>query len=60
VRASKIFRMGSRNVQLDVDALNALNSNTAWVTNYVSGPTFGYVTQIVSPRVIRFGMSYEF
>jgi carboxypeptidase family protein len=59
-RASKIFRLGTRSLQLDVDALNAFNSNTAWITNYLSGPTFGYVTQIVSPRVVRLGVAYEF
>jgi hypothetical protein len=52
--------MGRKNVQIDVDAMNAFNANTAWVTDYTSGPTFGYVTQIVSPRIIRFGVAYEF
>ena len=28
--------------------------------NYQSGPTFGYVTDIVPPRNIRFGVSFEF
>lgn len=60
LRASKVLRFGTNAVRLDVDALNTFNSNTAWVTNYVSGPTFGYVTQILSPRVIRLGASYEF
>ena len=44
----------------DVDGLNAFNSNTAWIQTYVSGPTYAYVTQIVSPRVLRLGISYEF
>jgi hypothetical protein len=60
LRASKIFKFGTRNVQVDADALNAFNSNTAWIQTYVSGPTYGYVTQIVSPRVLRLGISYEF
>jgi hypothetical protein len=59
-RASKIFRLGKQTLQVDADALNAFNSNTAWITNYLSGPTFGYVTQIVSPRVVRLGVAYEF
>ena len=28
--------------------------------NYASGPTFGYVTDIVPPRNIRFGVAFEF
>jgi hypothetical protein len=28
--------------------------------NYASGPTFGYVTQIVAPRIFRVGATYEF
>jgi hypothetical protein len=59
-RASKIFKFGTKNVQIDADALNAFNSNTAWIKTYVSGPNYGYVTQIVSPRVLRLGISYEF
>jgi carboxypeptidase family protein len=60
LRASKILKMGTKNLQIDVDAMNAFNANTAWVTDYTSGPTFGYVTQIVSPRIVRLGVAYEF
>jgi hypothetical protein len=60
LRGSKIFKVGKTNLKIDVDGLNLFNANTAWVTNYLSGPTFGYVTQILSPRVIRFGVAYEF
>jgi hypothetical protein len=53
-------------ITLDVDAFNAFNSNVAWGgftatgINYQSGPTFGYVTDIVPPRNIRFGLSFDF
>ena len=61
LRLSKTLRFGGgRNLQIDADALNAFNSNTAWVKTYVSGPTYGYVTQIVSPRILRLGVAYEF
>lgn len=55
LRASKIFTLGGkRNVQVDLDALNAFNSNTAWITNYLSGPTFGVqsLASVVSSRAI--------
>jgi Carboxypeptidase regulatory-like domain len=60
LRASKIFKLGKNRMRFDVDALNTFNANTAWVSTYVSGPTFGYTTAILSPRVIRLGASYEF
>ena len=58
-------------VRAEVDVLNALNTNVAWSRpsslstgtvgiDFRSGPTFGYVTQIVAPRVVRLGLVYEF
>jgi hypothetical protein len=72
LRASKDFPLGgSRKFVIDVDAFNAFNSNVPWgggsgtgggttSINYQSGPTFGYVTSIVSPRALQFGASFEF
>ena len=31
------FKFGTKNVQIDADALNAFNSNTAWIKTYVAG-----------------------
>ena len=66
LRGSKDFRLGGqRRMRFDVDAFNAFNSNVAWGgftspgINYASGPTFGYVTDIVPPRNIRFGVSLD-
>lgn len=52
-------------VRVELDALNALNTNVAWGRgtpgiDYRSGPTFGYVTQIVAPRIFRIGVTYQF
>jgi hypothetical protein len=62
LRASKGFALGgTRKLTFDVDALNALNANVPWGgINYQSGPTFGYVTSIVSPRALQFGATFEF
>jgi Carboxypeptidase regulatory-like domain len=67
LRASKNVRLNAgRRLTFDVDAFNAFNSNVAWGSftspgiNYASGPTFGYVTDIVPPRNIRFGVSLDF
>ncbi len=72
VRQNLNFRLGrvfplprSQKVRLELDALNALNTNVAWGRgvpgiDYRSGLTFGYVTQIVAPRIFRVGVTYEF
>jgi len=69
LRAAKSFRVRSQKLSLTLDAFNAFNSNVAWGgnvaaggsgINYQSGPTFGYVTAIVQPRALRFGVAYEF
>jgi hypothetical protein len=67
LRASKELKLGARRrLTIDIDAFNAFNSNVAWGgftspgINYASGPTFGYVTDIVPPRNLRFGLSMEF
>lgn len=69
LRVAREFRLPTGGLTLTMDAFNAFNSNVAWGSsttgpgtgiNYASGPTFGYVTRIVSPRALRFGASYEF
>ena len=69
-RVSRHFSLGAqRRVSLEVDANNAFNTNVPWGTatsgvgsglNFQSGPTFGYVTRITSPRALRFGIALEF
>ena len=61
LRASKTFALNkSRRIHVSVDALNLLNSNAAWTSDYTSGPTFGYATLISSPRVARIGAAFSF
>ena len=45
---------------VSLDLFNALNANAGWVTTYQSGPTFGYVTSLASPRAARFGAAFSF
>ncbi len=40
--------------------LNVLNTNAITAVTYVSGPSFGRVTDILPPRTIRFGVAYDF
>ena len=60
LRVSKGVKLRKGQLQVELDALNAFNSNSVWTTSYASGPTFGDATLIQSPRVFRFGVVYEF
>jgi len=69
LRVAKDFKLGAhQTVSAGLDAFNAFNSNVAWgggggagsgITD-ASGPTYGYVVRIVTPRVLRFTVGYEF
>lgn len=67
LRVGKDFSLGgSRKFSAQIDAFNLFNSNVAWGPgrdpgiSFVSGPTFGFVTRIVSPRVLSLGAVFEF
>jgi hypothetical protein len=59
-RVSKLVRMGSRRLSVDVDLYNALNANTATSLVDASGPTFGTVSVFLPPRVARLGLTLSF
>src|SRR5690606_17676835 len=61
LRASKQFSLrGSRQLTLDFDVFNVLNSSAAVAINWESGPTFGYVTDLTQARVARIGARFTF
>jgi hypothetical protein len=56
LRLGKEFRIGgSRTVGIDADVFNLLNAATPSAVTWASGPTFGYVTQVLDARVVRLG-----
>ncbi|MBI2833908.1 MAG: TonB-dependent receptor [Acidobacteria bacterium] len=61
IRGSKrlSFR-GGRRLEFDVDLFNALNANAASQIDYQSGPTFGVISQILPPRIVRLGVTFAF
>lgn len=61
-KAAKIFTIGERyHVEGNVQVFNVLNSSAAVNTNYLTGPTtFGVITSLISPRVVRFGAKFSF
>jgi hypothetical protein len=61
LKVAKEFKLSTnRKIAAELDVLNVLNSNPAWNTSYVSGPTFGQITSVQPPRIARFGVSFEF
>lgn len=61
LRASKGFSLGGgRHLDVDFDVFNALNSNAPLSATFASGPTFGYVTNVLPPRIARFGARFRF
>jgi len=40
--------------------LNVMNSNAITAVTYVSGPSFGRATDILPPRTLRAGVTFDF
>jgi hypothetical protein len=60
-RASKRLALPNKQrLELVVDLFNALNANTVTSQSFVSGPTYGAISAIVPPRIVRLGVTYSF
>ena len=60
-RASKRLSLNAKQrLELVVDLFNALNANTVTTQSVVSGPTYGAISAIVPPRIVRLGVTYGF
>jgi len=75
LRASKSFKFGTRSISADVDFYNLTNANTVWEVRTLTpsitvrqGGTgdpntiaqFNSPTQVLGPRIVRFGVSMKF
>jgi len=60
LRFGKKVVLGKKSLQLSADVLNVINSSAIKAATYVSGPTFGTVTDIMPPRQYRFGAAFTF
>ena len=60
LRVAKKFRVAERYaVDVNFSVFNLINSSAAVSTSYLSG-TFGRITDILPPRVARFGAEFSF
>jgi hypothetical protein len=61
LRGGKDFKVGKgQTLGVDVDVFNLLNKATPSNVTWVSGPTFGFATEVLPARVLRFGGRFGF
>jgi len=60
LRIGKRFKRANNSLELSLDALNIANSSAIRAATYVSGPTYGTVTDILPPRQLRMGARFAF
>jgi hypothetical protein len=61
LRGSKDFTFGrSRKVDIDVDIFNVLNAATPTAASFVTGPAFGFVSNVIPARIARLGVRFRF
>ena len=61
LRAAKTFRWDRANFELIADLFNVMNSNTILVRNRNAGSAaFQQAQQVLSPRILRFGVRVNF
>jgi len=58
-RVAKRLNFSRRSLNLSFDVLNVTNSNAITAVTYVSGPSFGRVTDILPPRTLRAGVTFD-
>ena len=59
-RVGKKFAFSRNVLNLSFDVLNVMNSSAITAVTYVSGPSFGRVTDILPPRTLRVGATFDF
>ncbi|MDH4064863.1 MAG: TonB-dependent receptor [Acidobacteriota bacterium] len=60
LRFAKRFRTGNSSLEATVDLFNLLNANHVLLQNQALGSAWGRPTRILTPRIIRFGVTARF
>jgi hypothetical protein len=61
LRGSKMVRLGgSTRLSFEVDLFNLFNSGVPTSISWQSGPSFGAINEVLSPRIARFGLKFDF
>ena len=59
-RASKMFRLGSRRLQANIDLYNAGNASSILAINTTYGANWLRPTSILQGRLLKFGAQFDF
>jgi hypothetical protein len=60
LRVSKVLVLGKGRASVNFEVFNVLNTNADTGLTFASGPTYGYSTGVLPPRVARIGGTYGF
>ena len=60
IKLQRKFNVYRGAVDVGLDVFNIFNTSTATNITKTSGPTYGFVTGIVAPRVAQIGIRYNF
>jgi hypothetical protein len=60
VRVSRTFRFGVRRITPLIECFNVGNADTIVGYNNNAGDTYLRPTEILSPRIVRFGVTFDF
>jgi len=60
LRFAKRFTVGPASIEPNIDLFNILNANHVLLQNEQIGSTWGRPTRILTPRIIRFGVTARF
>jgi hypothetical protein len=60
LRVGKRIAMHGTRLEMAADVFNLLNANTITGMQYASGPTFGQISSIFPPRILRLGATFDF
>ena len=60
LRFARRFRIGLASIEPALDLFNLLNANHVLLQNEQIGTTWGRPTRILTPRIIRFGVTARF
>jgi hypothetical protein len=59
-RVAKKINFARKSLNVSFDVLNVTNSNAITNVTYVSGPSFGRVSDILPPRSLRIGVTFDY
>ena len=60
IRFAKRVRLGATSFEGTLDVFNLLNANHVLDQNFALGSTFGRPSRILTPRIVRFGLTARF